>query len=71
MTVEIKNIASNSGTVMAERVDTFPIQGQPFSVEIVGVFEVGSDGLIKRWQEYFDSQPVTDQLKAAGVTIPS
>jgi limonene-1,2-epoxide hydrolase len=71
MTVEIKNIASNGGTVMAERVDTFPIQGRPFSVEIVGVFEVGRDGLIRRWQEYFDSQPITERVQAAGIALPT
>jgi limonene-1,2-epoxide hydrolase len=56
---------------MVERVDTFPIEGKPFRLEIVGVFEVGGDGLITRWQEYFDSQSVTDQLNAAGISIPT
>jgi limonene-1,2-epoxide hydrolase len=56
---------------MAERVDTFLIQAKPFSVEIVGVFDLGSDGLIKGWQEYFDSQPITEQVQAAGITLPT
>src|SRR6516164_8226096 len=46
-TVDIKSIASNGGTVMVERMDTFPIEGKTFSFEIVGVFEVGDGGLIK------------------------
>ena len=70
-TVDIKSIASNGGTVMVERVDTFPIQGKPFGFEIVGVFEVGSDGLITRWQEYYDRRSLEDQLEAAGIAIPT
>jgi limonene-1,2-epoxide hydrolase len=70
-TVDIKNIASNVGTVMVERVDTFHIQGKPYSLEVVGVFEVGGDGLIERWQEYFDMPSITDQLQAAGISIPT
>ena len=71
VTVEIKNIASNGGTVMAERVDTFPIGGKPFSIEIVGVFEVGDDGRIHRWHEYCDSKSITDQFEAAGIAMPT
>jgi limonene-1,2-epoxide hydrolase len=70
-TVDIKSIASNGGTVMVERVDTVPIQGTPISFEVVGVFEVGDNGLIKRWQEYYDSKSITDQFKAAGIAIPN
>jgi limonene-1,2-epoxide hydrolase len=70
-TVDIKNIASNGGTVMVERVDTFPIQGRPYSLEVVGVFEVTGDGLITRWQEYFDMKSITDHLKASGIAMPT
>lgn len=70
-TVDIKSIAANGATVMVERVDTANIEGKPFSFEIVGVFEVGADGLIKRWREYFDSASIADQLKAAGIAIPT
>jgi limonene-1,2-epoxide hydrolase len=70
-TVKIKTFASNGGTVMVERVDTVPIQGKLISFEVVGVFEVGEDSLIKRFQEYYDSKSVTDLIKAAGIVIPS
>jgi limonene-1,2-epoxide hydrolase len=70
-TVDIKSIASNGGTVMVERVDRFPIDGKPFSLEICGVFEVADDGLITGYREYFDSKSIVDQLKAAGIRIPS
>jgi limonene-1,2-epoxide hydrolase len=56
---------------MVERVDTVPIQGKPISFEIVGVFEVRDDGLIKRWREYYDSQSIADQFKAAGIALPT
>jgi limonene-1,2-epoxide hydrolase len=69
--VDIKSIASNGDTVMVERVDSFAIDGKPFSVEAVGVFEVRDDGLITTYREYYDSKTVTDQLNAAGIVIPS
>jgi limonene-1,2-epoxide hydrolase len=65
-TVNIKSFASNGGTVMVERVDTVPIQGKLISFEVVGVFEVGEVGLIKRFQEYYDSKSITDLIKSAG-----
>jgi limonene-1,2-epoxide hydrolase len=69
-TVDIRSIASNGGTVMVERVDTWPMQGKTLSLENVGVFEVGGDGLIKRYSYYYDSKSIADQLKAAGIAIP-
>jgi limonene-1,2-epoxide hydrolase len=56
-TIDIKAIASNGGTVMVERVDKFEINGKRFTLEAVGVFEVGDDGRIERWREYFDRTP--------------
>jgi limonene-1,2-epoxide hydrolase len=47
-------IASNGGIVMTERVDRFTMNGKPQSLDTVGVFEVGDDGKVKRWREYFD-----------------
>jgi limonene-1,2-epoxide hydrolase len=70
-TVDIKSIASNGGTVLVERVDNMRIEGKSFSLEAVGVFEVGSDGLIKRFRDYFDSKAIADQLKAAGIAMPT
>ena len=70
-TVDIKSIASNGGTVMVERVDSFTLEGKPFSVEAVGVFEVAGDGLINRFRDYYDDKSIADQLKAAGISIHS
>jgi limonene-1,2-epoxide hydrolase len=70
-TVDIKSIVSSGGTVMVERVDTVPVQGKLISFEVVGVFEVGGDGLIKRFREYYDSKSISDELKAAGIAVPS
>ena len=61
----------NDRTVMVERVDTFSIGGKQFSLETVGVVEVGSDGLFRRWREYYDSKSISDQLEAAGIPIPT
>lgn len=57
MVWETTGIASNNGLVMTERVDKFTMNGQQVSIDIVGVFEVGDDGKVKRWREYFDASP--------------
>jgi limonene-1,2-epoxide hydrolase len=44
-------VASNGGLVMAERVDKFTVNGKTVSLDIVGVFEVGDDGKVKRRTE--------------------
>ena len=43
---------------MTERSNTFTINGKRLTLDIVGVFDVGDDGKIKRWREYFRHQPV-------------
>jgi hypothetical protein len=43
----------------------------PFCVVAVGVFEVASDGLIMRFRVYYDDKSIADQLKAAGIAIPT
>lgn len=68
-TSDIRAIASRGGTVMVERVDKFPIRGEEFTMDAVCVVEVGSDGRITRWREYYDQQSITNQIEAAGIPI--
>jgi len=68
--VDIRSIASTGGTVMVERVDTYPVQGKTFTLEAVSVADVGRDGKITRWREYFDWKSLSDQLEAAGIAVP-
>jgi limonene-1,2-epoxide hydrolase len=48
MVWETKAVVSNGETVMTERSNTFTINGKRLTLDIVGVFEVGDDGKIKR-----------------------
>jgi limonene-1,2-epoxide hydrolase len=52
------------GTVMNERTDRFLIGGTWLDLPVAGVFEVGDDGLITLWRDYFDMATFTDQLTA-------
>jgi limonene-1,2-epoxide hydrolase len=51
---ETTGIAANGRVVMTERVDRFTMNGKSHSLDTVGVFEMGDDGKVKRWREYFD-----------------
>jgi limonene-1,2-epoxide hydrolase len=62
MVWETKAVVSNGETVMTERSNTFTINGKRLTLDIVGVFEVGDDGKIKRWREYFRHEPVQRSL---------
>ena len=72
LTEEVKSLASNSGTVMIERVESFNVGGKPFSMEIMAAFEIDADGKIKRWRDSYDLKSITDQIAgAAGFKVPA
>lgn len=50
------------GVIMNERVDVFCRQDGTYQrFPVVGVFEVGEDGLITVWRDYFDSAIMANQ----------
>jgi limonene-1,2-epoxide hydrolase len=51
-------------TVMNERSDRFRIGDRWIDLPVAGIFEVGADGLITLWRDYFDMATFTDQLNA-------
>ncbi len=51
--------------VMNERTDRFRTGEAWISLPVAGVFEVGADGRIVLWRDYFDMKMYTDQLAAA------
>jgi limonene-1,2-epoxide hydrolase len=51
-------------TVMNERSDRFRIGDRWIDLPVAGIFEVGEDGLITLWRDYFDMATFTDQLNA-------
>ena len=65
LSVEVKALVANGGTVMTERVDTFEIKGKPFGLEIAAVIEVDGDNRIKRWRDYYDLRSLEDRMAAA------
>ena len=50
--------------VMNERTDRFHIGDAVVSIDVAGVFEVGADGRIVLWRDYFDLKTYTDQMAA-------
>jgi limonene-1,2-epoxide hydrolase len=56
---------------MLERNDKFTVAGQPFTMELMAVFEVDPNGRIERWREYYDLKSATDPIKEAGFRVPS
>ena len=63
--VDIKTLVADGATVIAERVDSFEMQGKWFDMEVVGVFEVDGEGKIKRYRDYYDLQSLTDKIASA------
>ena len=51
---EILRSAVADNVVFNERIDHLTIKGAPFSLPVVGVFEI-RDGQIAAWRDYFDA----------------
>jgi limonene-1,2-epoxide hydrolase len=50
--------------VMNERTDRFRIGEASIELPVAGVFEVGDDGRIVLWRDYFDMKTFSDQMAA-------
>jgi limonene-1,2-epoxide hydrolase len=55
---------------MMEGVENYRIGGKPFSLQVMGTFEIDADGRIARWRYSYDLKSITDQLEAAGLNVP-
>jgi len=53
---------ATGNVVMNERVDRFRVGENWIDLPVAGVFEVGEDGLITLWRDYFDLPTMMDQL---------
>ena len=58
--------AATGNVVMNERVDRFKLETGWLEIPVVGVFEVGDDGLISPWRDYFDLETFKNNRKALG-----
>jgi limonene-1,2-epoxide hydrolase len=54
--------------VMNERTDRFRLGEKWIDLPVAGVFEIGDDGLITLWRDYFDAATFYTQLEAATAT---
>ncbi|WP_440958670.1 SgcJ/EcaC family oxidoreductase [Oceanicaulis sp. LC35] len=61
ITLNVRHIGVIDDVVFIERTDDFTYNGHEGSVPVVGVIEIGEDGLITEWREYYDR----DQLLGA------
>ena len=59
---EIRHLACTGGTVLTERLDRFVVNGKRVELPVMGAFEVGPDGKIRAWRDYFDLSQFTKQL---------
>ena len=59
---EIRHIAANGNVVLTERIDRLTIGGKPVELPVMGTFEVGDDGKIRAWRDYFDMAQLTSQI---------
>ena len=55
-------------TVMNERTDRFRLGENWIDLPVAGVFEVGADGKIVLWRDYFDAATFYSQLETATAT---
>jgi limonene-1,2-epoxide hydrolase len=63
LAIEVVHLVEADGVVAAERVDRFVMGGTPVDLHVVGIFEVGSDGLITAWRDYYDRAEVDRQVR--------
>ncbi|MAK64751.1 MAG: limonene-1,2-epoxide hydrolase [Maricaulis sp.] len=54
ITLRVRHVGVIDGVVFIERVDDFTYHGHSGAVPVVGVIEIGEDGLITEWREYYD-----------------
>jgi limonene-1,2-epoxide hydrolase len=63
--MEIKALVTDGRTVMVERRDHIAMGKKQVLMEVVGVFQIGDDGAIARWSEYYDLQSIRNRIKEA------
>jgi limonene-1,2-epoxide hydrolase len=66
---EFRNLVVAGDTVFTERVDRFSLNDTPMTVRVAGIFDIGSDGRIRAWRDYYDWADLERQLVAAGVDM--
>src|ERR1700732_413198 len=60
----IVNVLSSDTMVMQERSDWAVILGRPCPHQMVAIYELDENGLIRRWREYLDMADLTRKMGA-------
>jgi limonene-1,2-epoxide hydrolase len=61
--VEVVTATAQGPRVAMERIDRFVMGGRPIDLHVVGIFEVGPDGLVTSWRDYYDRHEVDVKLR--------
>ena len=69
--IDVNSLVASGGTVMMEGRENYRIGGKRFHLDVMGAFEINSDGRITRWRYSYDLKSVTDQVEAAGFKVPT
>ena len=59
---EVVALAVAGNKVLTERLDRFAIGDKKIELPVMGTFEVGADGKITAWRDYFDMNQFTSQM---------
>ena len=60
---ETNHLAAAGNVVLTERVDVFTfVGGHRIALPVSGTFEVGDDGTITAWRDYFDMNQFVSQM---------
>lgn len=63
---QVHAIAANGTTVLTERTDGFTFKdGRRAAVRVMGSFELGTDGRIAAWRDYFDMAEFSREFAGA------
>lgn len=63
---QVHAIAANGTTVLTERTDGFTFKdGRRAAVRVMGSFELGTDGRITAWRDYFDMAEFSREFAGA------
>jgi limonene-1,2-epoxide hydrolase len=62
--IQIRTLVANGNCVMVERVEAVEVQGHPFEIPGVVVFEFDDERRIKQLREYFDLHSIMEHLSA-------
>jgi limonene-1,2-epoxide hydrolase len=62
VTRNVRSVTGNETTVIFERTDHVERDGKSIHYDIAVAIEIGGDGKIRRWRDYYDLQSIVTQF---------